>query len=287
LLEGKHKGFFLDQYKLFGEALVGGPAATEILCLAEHVPTQCRVAIKVVRKGCDTACLARFYRIARASASLKHPNVVRVYEANDDGDIHYMVMEFVDGRDFFHVAGRGRPLDYAKAADYILQAAEGLGYLHSRGIVHRNINPFGFLVDQNNIVKIHDLASARFPGDHLGSITEQVGSDFFGLAGYVAPERAREDYVVDARSDIYSLGCVFYYLLTGHSLFPGGTLPQKLMAHQKQEPPSITRERPDAPADLIAICMKMLAKNPADRYQSMDDVAEALRRWLLDHGHGA
>ena len=113
----------------------------------------------------------------------------------------------------------------------------------------------------------------------------QNDDNMLGSADYLALEQALVGHTVDGRADIYSLGCVFSFLLTGHPPFRDGTLPQRLMAHQTQRPPSITDERPDAPADLIAICMKMMAKIPEDRYQSMDEVARALDRWLFDHRH--
>ena len=127
---------------------------------------------------------------------------------------------------------------------------------------------------------------ARFTDDDRASLTVQYDENVLGTADYLAPEQAIDSHGVDARADIYSLGCAFYFLLTGHPPFPDGTLPQRLMAHQKQQPASIAKERPDAPADLVEICMKMMAKKPADRYQSMNDVAQALRRWLADRGLG-
>ena len=104
-----------------------------------------------------------------------------------------------------------------------------------------------------------------------------------GTADYLAPEQAIDSHGVDARADIYSLGCSLYFLLTGHPPFPDGTLPQRLMAHQKQPPPSIWKDRPDAPADLVEICLRMMAKQPAERYQSAQEVADALAAWLAAH----
>ena len=105
-----------------------------------------------------------------------------------------------------------------------------------------------------------------------------------GTADYLAPEQALDSHGVDARADIYGLGCSLYFLLTGHPPFPGGTLPQRLMMHQKQPPPSIYVDRPDAPDDLVDICMKMMAKKPDQRYQSAAEVAQALAQWLVRHG---
>ena len=212
---------------------------------------------------------------------------MRAYDVDNDGDTHYLVMEFVDGRDLQQTVKKSGPMEYATAADYIRQAAEGLGHAHSNGLIHRDVKPANLLVDQKNVVKVLDLGLARFTDEDRASLTVQYDENVLGTADYLAPEQAIDSHGVDARADIYSLGCAFYFLLTGHPPFPDGTLPQRLMAHQKQQPPSIAKERPDAPADLVEICMKMMAKKPADRYQSMNDVAQALRRWLADRGLGS
>jgi serine/threonine-protein kinase len=286
LLEGKHRGFFLGRYKLLGELGAGGMSK---VYLGEHVLMQRRVAIKVLpqKRVTDTSYLQRFHREARAAAALDHPNIVRAYDVDNDGDNHYLVMEYVEGRDLQQTVKRDGRLDYATAADYVRQAAEGLGHAHAHGLVHRDVKPANLLVDRKNVVKVLDLGLARFTDDDRASLTVQYDENVLGTADYLAPEQAIDSHGADARADIYSLGCAFYFLLTGHPPFPDGTLPQRLMAHQKQQPQSILKERPDAPADLVAICMKMMAKRPADRYQTMDAVAQALRRWLADRGLGS
>ena len=285
LLEGRHKGFFLKRYKLLGELGAGGMSK---VYLGEHVLMQRRVAIKVLpqKRVTDTSYLARFHREARAAALLDHPNIVRIYDVNNEGENHYMVMEFIDGRDLQQMVKRGGRLDYAMAADYIRQAAEGLAHAHASGLIHRDVKPANLLVDQKNVVKVLDLGLARFTDDDQASLTVQYDENVLGTADYLAPEQAVDSHGADGRADIYSLGCALYFLLTGHPPFPDGTLPQRLMAHQKQQPVSIAKERPDAPADLVAICTKMMAKKPADRYQTMDEVAHVLRRWLADRGLG-
>jgi serine/threonine-protein kinase len=286
LLEGRHRGFFLGRYKLLGQIGTGGMST---VYLGEHVLMQRRVAIKVLprQRVSDTSYLARFHREARAAAALDHANIVRAYDVDNDGDIHYMVMEYVDGRDLQQTVKRSGRLGYATAADYIRQAADGLGHAHSHGLIHRDVKPANLLVDQKKVVKVLDLGLARFTDDDCASLTVQYDENVLGTADYLAPEQAVDSHGVDARADIYSLGCAMYFLLTGHPPFPDGTLPQRLMAHQKQQPQPISKERPDAPADLLAICAKMMAKRPADRYQSMAEVAEALRRWLADNGQSS
>ena len=286
LLDGKYRGFFLGRYKLLGELGTGGMSR---VFLGEHVLMRRLVAIKVLPqiRVKDSSYLARFHREARAAGSLDHPNIVRVYDVDNDGDNHYLVMEFVDGRDLQRTVKTSGPVEPATAAEYIRQAAEGLGHAHANGLIHRDVKPANLLVDQKNVLKVLDLGLAKFTDEDCASLTVQYDENVLGTADYLAPEQAIDSHGVDARADIYSLGCTFYFLLTGHPPFPDGTLPQRLMAHQKQQPSAIAKERPDAPADLVEICMKMMAKKPADRYQSMNDVSQALQRWIAVYGTGS
>ena len=283
LLEGRYKGFFLGKYKLLDHLGTGGMSS---VYLAEHVLMQRRVAIKVLPKNRveDSSYLARFHREAQAAAALDHHNIVRAYDVDNDGSNHYLVMEYVDGRDLQRIVKEDGPLNYAAAAEYIRQAAEGLAHAHQAGLIHRDVKPANLLVDQKNVVKVLDLGLAQFTDENKASLTVTFDENVLGTADYLAPEQAVDSHGVDARADIYGLGCSMYFLLTGHPPFPGGTLPQRLMRHQKQPPPSIHVDRPDAPDDLVDICMKMMAKKPNQRYQSAAEVAQALVEWLVHHG---
>jgi serine/threonine protein kinase len=176
------------------------------------------------------------------------------------------------------------PLDYLVAADYVRQAADGLAHAHKAGLIHRDVKPANLLVDQKKVVKVLDLGLARFTSDEQASLTVAFDENVLGTADYLAPEQALDSHGVDGRADIYSLGCTLYFLLTGHPPFPDGTLPQRLMMHQKQPPPSIVKDRPDAPQELVDICMKMMAKKADQRYQSMTDVSSVLADWLASKG---
>ncbi len=284
LLEGRHKGFFLGKYKLLGHLGTGGMSS---VYLAEHVLMQRRVAVKVLPKNRvqDTSYLARFHLEARAAAALDHRNIVRAYDVDNEGDIHYLVMEHVEGRDLQMVIKQDGPLDFATAADYIRQAAEGLAHAHQAGLIHRDVKPANLLVDPKKVVKVLDLGLARFADEQRASLTVAYEETMLGTADYLAPEQALDSHGVDARADIYSLGCSLYYLLTAHPPFPEGTLPQRLMKHQKESPSSIRNDRPDIPEDLLAICDKMMAKKADQRYQSAQETAEALAAWLAAHGY--
>ncbi len=285
LMEGRHKGFFLGKYKLLDHLGTGGMSS---VYLGEHVLMQRRVAIKVLPKNRveDTSYLARFHREAQAAAALDHRNIVRAYDVDNEGSIHYLVMEYIEGFDLQQMVKKDGPMDFAAAAEYIRQAAEGLDHAHQAGLIHRDVKPANLLVDQKNVVKVLDLGLARFTTDEdQASLTVTYDENVLGTADYLAPEQALDSHGVDARADIYSLGCSMYYLLTGHPPFPDGTLPQRLMMHQKEPPPSILEERPDTPPELVQICMRMIAKRPERRYQAAADVAAALADWLVAQGH--
>ena len=229
----------------------------------------------------------RFHREAQAAANLDHHNVVRAYDVDNDGDIHYMVMEYIQGRDLQQIVKEDGPLDYAMIAEYTRQSAQGVAYAHEKGLIHRDIKPANLLVDQKNVVKLLDLGLARFTGEDRASLTVAYDENVLGTADYLAPEQAIDSHGVDTRADIYSLGCSMYYLFTGHPPFPDGTLPQRLIMHQKEQPTSVLEERPDAPQDLVEICTRMMAKKPKYRYQSAHDVAHALADWMAAHGHAS
>ena len=284
LLQGRHKGFFLGNYKLLRHLGSGGMSA---VFLAEHKHMRQRRAVKVLPQARvnDSSYLGRFYREARAAAAVEHPNIVRAYDVDNDGDNHFLVMEFVEGQDLQKIVDSGGVLPYETAAEYIRQSAAGLSHAHGVGLVHRDIKPANLLVDPKGTVKVLDMGLARFNDDEKqASLTQMHEENVLGTADYLAPEQARDSHTVDARADIYSLGCTLYFSLTGHPPFNEGTLTQRLLAHQNREPPAITVDRPDAPKDLLAICRKMMAKDRDQRYSTALDVEQALTQWLVDRG---
>lgn len=284
LLEGRHKGFFLGNYRLLRHLGSGGMSA---VYLAEHRHMHQRRAVKVLpqQRVNDSSYLARFYREARAAAALDHPNIVRAYDVDNEGDTHYLVMEFVEGSDLQELVKQQGPLPYAQAADFIRQAARGMQHAHEVGLVHRDIKPANLLVDRRNVVKVLDMGLARFSQDEkTASLTVAHEENVLGTADYLAPEQALNSHTVDARADIYSLGCTLYFILTGHPPFPEGSVAQRLLYHQSKEPASIYVDRPDAPPALVSICQKMMAKNAADRPQTCTDVERLLTEFLQSAG---
>ena len=287
LLQGKYKGFVLGRYKLL--ALLGKGEMSAVY-LAEHLMMRRRCAIKVLpaNKVKDTSYLGRFQREAQAVAALDCPNIVRAYDVDvevDNGiDIHYLVMEYFEGKDLEKLRAERGELDVVTATDYVRQAAEGLAHAHKAGMVHRDIKPENLLVDAHGVVKILDLGLARLDnGQNIESLTIKHNEKVLGTADYLAPEQAIDSHKVDARADIYSLGCSFYFLLTGHPPFTDGTLVQRLLAHQTRVPPAVQKERPDVPPEVVAVIEKAMAKKADERFQTARDLADALSAWLVKH----
>jgi len=286
LLQGMYKGFFLGKYRLLSLLGKGGMSS---VYLAEHVLMRRRCAIKVLPFNLvdDSSYLARFHREAQAVAALDHPNIVRAYDVDVDKgveknrEVHFLVMEYVSGRSLQETVPHDGPIGFVQAADTIRQAADGLQHAHQAGMVHRDIKPGNLLVDLNGLVKILDLGLARFFDDQDEEpLTVEHDQKILGTADYLAPEQALDSHSADARADIYSLGCTFYFLLAGRPPFTDGTLAQRLMSHQAKEPPSLKGFRDDVPAGLVEIIEKMMAKNPADRYQTAEDVSQVVSNWL-------
>lgn len=283
LLAGKHKGFRLGKYKLLGQIGKGGMSS---VYLAEHEMMRRRVAIKVLptSRVNDSSYLERFRLEARAVAKLDDPNIVRAYDIDNEGQIHYIVMEYVDGQDLHQIVVANGPLDYDTAADYIAQVANGLQHAHEMGLVHRDIKPANCLVDRHSTVKLLDMGLAKLTEDDQASLTMANEENVLGTADYLAPEQALNSHEADSRSDIYSLGCTLYFLLTGSPPFPEGSISERLLKHQTARPDSIFKVRPDAPPSLVEFCESMMSKKPIDRPQTAGDVAAILKDWLADRG---
>jgi serine/threonine protein kinase len=283
LLAGKHKGFRLGKYKLLGQIGKGGMSS---VYLAEHELMRRRVAIKVLpqnRVG-DASYLDRFRLEARAVAKLDDPNIVRAYDIDNEGNIHYIVMEYVDGKDLHQLVSQNGPMDFDAAADYVAQVANGLQHAHEMGMVHRDIKPANCLVDRHQTVKLLDLGLAKLTEDDQASLTMANEENVLGTADYLAPEQALNSHGADSRSDIYSLGCTLYFLLTGQPPFPEGSISERLLKHQTATPESIFKLRSDTPPSLVDICEQMMAKKPDDRFQTAGDVAGRLTEWLGERG---
>jgi len=285
LLDKKYKGFFLGKYKLLGHIGVGGMSS---VYLAEHTLMKRLRAIKVLPRDRvdDSSYLERFYREAQATAALDHPNIVRAYDIDSASETHYLVMEYVAGKDLMTIVKDDGPTGFIETAQYILQAARGLDHAHTVGMIHRDVKPANLLVEENGQLKILDMGLALMNDDdsELAGLTDKHNEKVLGTADYLAPEQAINSHDIDLRADIYGLGCTMYYALTGHPPFPNGTLAQRIALHQSKMPPAIGVDRPDCPAPLVAICFKMLQKEVDNRYQNCLEISIALEAWLQTQG---
>src|SRR5579871_5033049 len=283
VLQGKWRGFSLGKYKVL-ERLGAGGMGTVYLC--EHKLMRRRVAVKVLpaARAQDASSLERFYREARAVAALDHPNIVRAYDIDQDNNLHFLVMEHVDGSSLQEIVKKAGPMDVLRACHYIRQSALGLQHAHDcAGIVHRDIKPGNILVDRNGVVKLLDMGLARFFFDEEDVLTKKYDENVLGTADYLAPEQAVDSHNVDIRADIYSLGATFYFLLSGAAPYSEEkTVAGKLLSKEKRPPKPIRDKRPEVPEELVAIVNKLMAKNPDDRYQTPKEVVAALAPWTKE-----
>jgi serine/threonine protein kinase len=277
---GRYKKFLLNgKYKIL-ELIGSGGMGAVYLC--EHVFMRRLVAVKILPadKYDDPSNLERFIREARAVAALNHPNIVRAYDIDKADGMHFLVMEYVDGSSLQEIVARFGPLNPVRAAHCIAQAAVGLQHAFEQGLVHRDIKPGNMLVDRSGVVKLLDLGLARFSqAERDDKLTERFDEKcVLGTADYLAPEQAIHNSV-DIRADIYGLGGTMYFLLTGRSPAPEGTVAQKLLFHQKHDPVPVTEFRKDVPQGILTVLATMLKKNPDQRFQTPLDVATALAEW--------
>jgi len=263
-----------------------GQGGQSMVFKARHAKLEWVVALKVIRAEllANTEAKRQFLQEMEAMAGLNHENVVQFCDADQTADTYYCAMEYVQGTDLGKVVGLSGPLPAAQASDYVRQAALGLQHAHEHNLVHRDIKPVNLYLTappagDRALIKILDwgLASLRPPGSNLADVAkEDPTKAVLGTADYVSPEQAKNAQMVDIRGDIYSLGCTFYFLLAGRPPFPGGSLMNKLLRHQMEEPTPLDALRPDLPAALAAIVGRMMAKRPEDRYQTPAAVSLAL-----------
>jgi len=227
----------------------------------------------------------RFQREIRAAARLDHPNIVTVHDAGEGDGVMFLVMQYIDGRDFRTLIKEKKRLPVLQAAVYILQVARGLEYMHGEGVIHRDVKPSNLLIDKRGMVKILDMGIARVEETETQSDVDAgrltMPGEVIGSAEFMSPEQTLDSRGTDARSDIYSLGCTFYYLLVGAPPYPAETTAEKMIAHQEAPIPSLRALRGDVSAEFDALFQKMLAKTPEERHASMSEVIAELEDFVL------
>jgi serine/threonine-protein kinase len=234
-----------------------------------------RVAIKILlaQYAHDPAFLARFRREAQAAASLSHPNIVGVFDTGSEGDTWFIVMEYIDGRTLKDIIRAEGALYWARAAEVAADVAGALAVAHARGIVHRDVKPGNVMLTTEGKVKVMDFGIARATA--VPSITQT--SAVVGTAQYIAPEQA-QGLEVDARSDVYALGCCLYEMVTGQVPFTGPTPVAIAYRHVREDPTPPRALNPDVPVPLERVCLKAMAKRPEDRYQTAAELQRDLER---------
>lgn len=244
------------------------------------------VALKVLSpdQASDRETVLRFQNEAQSAARLDHDNVARVYYVGEDCGLHYIVFEFVEGVNVRELVEAKGPLPLDEAIAYTLQVADALAHAASRNVVHRDIKPSNMLIAPGGQVKLIDMGLARLREADAVAADLTASGVTLGTFDYISPEQARDPRNADVRSDIYSLGCTFFFMLTGRPPFLGGTMLQKLLQHQADEPPDVRQFRPDLPDEVMRVLRVMLAKDPARRYRNPAELVNDLLELARDVG---
>ncbi len=240
---------------------------------------ECAIKVLPLHKTTPDA-IENFRREIRAQAKLDHPNLVRAYDAGEDGNVHYLVVEYVAGTDLRRLVRTKGKLSVQQASNIVKQAAEGLAHAHARNLIHRDIKPGNILVSPNGIAKLSDLGLAFYLNDPNDP---RVGK-IVGTADYLSPEQIKTPLQITSASDIYSLGCTLYYAVTGKVPFPGGTPKTKAMRHLEETPWHPRRFNEEVSDDFVDLIGDMMEKDPKQRIQQAGEVAERLAPWADDSG---
>jgi serine/threonine-protein kinase len=278
LVAGRSTGFKIDRYILL--ELIGQGGMGRVY-LAKDSRLHRRVALKILspERVNNPRAIARFHREAMVGAQLQHENLVRIYDEGEASGKCYLVMEYIEGRNIGQMIAETGPLPAPIATRLARQVALGLEHAQRKGLIHRDVNPYNILVTRDGTAKLTDMGLAIDLAD-----SDRVTRDgaTVGTFDYVSPEQARQSHGVDTRSDIYSLGCSLYHMLSGQVPFPTPSLPEKLLGHQASEPVSLSKLVRDLPPGLEAVVCKMIRKSPDKRYATPLEVAQALEPYSED-----
>jgi serine/threonine-protein kinase len=266
----------VGKYEVLAHVATGGMGA---VYRGRDTETQKEVALKILspESAAKPALLERFRREARNAQKLQHENIVAVYEFDEIKGTYFLVMEFVDGTDLHEYIERKGTLDPEESRQIMIQATRALAHAHKHEIVHRDIKPSNFLLgrkDKRLIVKLADLGLSREVTSDEFRVT-RAGTTV-GTVDYMSPEQARDSGQADIRSDIYSLGCTWFHMLTGQTPFPKGGLAERLIQHMENPPPDARKFNPRVSDDLVAVLDRTLEKDPRDRYQTPAELLDDL-----------
>jgi eukaryotic-like serine/threonine-protein kinase len=278
LLAGRSSGYKVDRYVLLDLIGQGGMGR---VYLAQDTRLNRPVALKILsaERLSKPRSIARFEREARVGAQLQHENLVRIYDFGESKGRRYLVMEYIEGKTIATLIAQQGPMPPVTAARLVRQVALGLDHAHRKGLIHRDVNPHNILVTHDGTAKLADLGLAIALAEE-----DRVTRDgaMVGTLDYVAPEQARNSRSADARSDIYSLGCTIYHMISGQVPFPSPSLPEKLLGHQSIEPTPLCLLVRGVPEELSDIVQRMMKKLPDERYATPLQVALALETYVDD-----
>ena len=269
---------FIGRYRLLHKLGEGGMG---IVWLAQHPELSIEVAIKTMKSN-DPEDVQRFLQEARSAELINHYRVAQVYDSGSDGDLHYIAMEFLPGGDIGDLMGDA-PMDPVLALYIVEGVAQGLSAAGKVGIIHRDIKPDNIMLDHQGEPKLVDLGLAKeLTSD--SSIT--VTGTLMGTPAYIAPEQAMAKSEIDTRADIYSLGATLFHLVTGGYPFEAASPIAMALAHCNEATPNPQERNPDIPDSLSRLILKMMEKEPEDRYQNPEELLSAIKDVFASFGDG-
>lgn len=275
VLAGSTKGFFLGGHRILRRLGAGGMGKVYLAVDSDGF----KVAIKVLPPKLAAEggqALRRFRREMDLSQRVRHPNIARTIDVGEEDGVYFMIMEYVPGDSLYNIVKKSGPWRVLDVARYFTLVCDGLEAAHQGGLIHRDVKPSNLMITPEGDAKILDLGLAR-ASDEESNLTKD--RTLVGTLDYASPEQLADAKKADARSDLYSLGCTFYFTLAGRAPFEGGTVVNKIYMQRMEEPPPLEKITRGVPAAFAAIVRKLMAKNPNDRYQTALELKADLERW--------
>jgi len=270
-------GFYMDKYHV--TEILGSGGMCWIYGARDSFSRE-RVALKVLPSRHSPRMLTHFGIEARASLRLHHPQIVRIYRIVQLESLYFLVMEYLEAITLQELVEAQGPLPWRQACSIAQQLAAGLSYVHAQGIVHRDVKPANVTCQRSGHIKLIDFGLSMLADDpEQERLSKLYHNQILGTADYISPEQSRLSSDVDARSDLYSLGCTLYYALTGQVLFRQTDVRDKIRAHRHEAPIDPRTSVPDLPEDVANIVLKLLAKSRDERFQNGAELADALAPW--------
>src|SRR5579875_2329846 len=282
LLRGSGKGLLLGHYQVLAPIGRGGMST---VYLARDERSGELVALKMLtpsRWRKEERLLARFQREMELSRRVAHPHLAWTYESGFCLGVYYIAMEYIPGKNLSKIVAESGPLKVPRAARLMAEVASGLEHAHNQGLIHRDLKPSNIMITPNDHAKVLDLGLALMEGEEAEQNVIGGQGYIVGTMDYIAPEQTTDATGVDARADLYSLGCTLYFALSGQPPFPGGSARDKIRRHRQEEPRPLRELAPEVPLGFARLIERMMAKEPAQRPPSAAAVEEELRAWAAE-----